>query len=432
MKQKLIALGALCAVLCQTAPSWAGGFNLVFSDEFAGNALDRNKWATRYIYADGTQDHLNDEQELFGDFGNHPVAGGALSLVANAKGGGKYDSGMIRSRQTFYYGYFEARVFLPNARGVWPAFWLNSDYDADGRLTWPPEIDAFEYVINDVTEHPNMIHSSVVIGNQPARGGDWLYRDPHFNQQWTFYQAAAPLDADWQVIGMLWKPDSVSLYLNGEKLYTRAYQWVYDDDSKAGPAHVLLDLAIGGGWAGVNGVDDSKFPQSLKVDYVHVCQYTATGTDQRCAGSQYSPSAADAAYTTSDGDLPRSRLLSAQISNATLAPGGTVTVNYAFNAVRTPSNHQLRTTLVAQNGASIAEVAASPPVPTSSWSGTQRMSQSLVIPKTVTPGTYDLLVSVGSYPASGERRISLAANDSFGGADGKLRHKIGQVHVLAK
>jgi beta-glucanase (GH16 family) len=426
MRNKLVVLGVVCAALGQAAPSRAAGFSLVFSDDFEGTSLDRDKWATRYIYADGTQDHLNDEQQRFTDSGNQLVGGGVLSLVAKVLGNGRYSSGMVRSRETFFYGYYEARVLLPGARGVWPAFWLNSDYDADGRLEWPPEIDVFEYVLNGGTEHSNMLHSGMVVGGN--RGGEWLYRDPSFNQQWTYYWASAPLNTAWQVVGLLWKPGSVSFYLNGKKLYTRSYSWTYDDGMQAGPAHLLFDLAIGGAWAGVNGVEEARFPQTFKIDYVKVCQYTQSGVEQLCPGTWYSPSAAAAAYT-GEGDLVRTRLVSAKLSNTTLAPGASLTVSYELDATPTRNNHQLRTTLVDQSGQRVAEIAASPPVATSVWRGPQRVSQSLTIPKGLALGNYDVLVSVGSFPSWGERRIPLAADAAFGVADGKLRYEVGSIRV---
>jgi hypothetical protein len=38
----------------------------------------------------------------------------------------------------------------------------------------------------------------------------------------------------------------------------------------ANPASLLLNLAIGGAWAGRHGVDDTLFPTALEADYVHV------------------------------------------------------------------------------------------------------------------------------------------------------------------
>jgi hypothetical protein len=296
-------------------------------------------------------------------------------------------------------------------------------------LEWPPEIDVFEYVLNGVTEHADMIHSGVVIGDLKKRGGQWLYRDPAFNQQWTFYKAPAPLNTAWQVVGLLWKPGSVSFFLNGKKLYTRAYSWLYDDEMKAGPAHLLLDLAIGGDWAGAGGVDDPKFPQAFKIDYVRVCQYTASGTDQLCGGSLYSPTATAAAYSAEEGDLPRTRLLSATLSKSTLVAGSSLTASYELDAVPTRWDHQLRTTLVDANGNRVAEVTTAPPVATSKWRGKQRVSQTLAVPPSVPAGKYELRVSVGSFPSWGERRISLSADAAFGVADGKLRYTVGSLQV---
>ena len=33
---------------------------------------------------------------------------------------------------------------------------------------------------------------------------------------------------------------------------------------------IILNLAIGGNWGGAQGVDDSVFPQTYKIDYVRV------------------------------------------------------------------------------------------------------------------------------------------------------------------
>src|SRR4051794_9853961 len=102
MKHKWVAVGAVCAAFGYTLPSSAGGFELAFSDEFNDQTeLDRDKWATRYVYSDGKLDHLNDEEQRYTD-DNQLVSAGALSLRAKALGSGSYSSGMIRSRQTFY------------------------------------------------------------------------------------------------------------------------------------------------------------------------------------------------------------------------------------------------------------------------------------------------------------------------------------------
>jgi len=425
----------ICAALSLVAiPAWAGGFRLVFEDQFDGNELDREKWATRYVYKDGTLATLNDELEDYADLENHVVENGTLSLVARRKpGSDRYHSGVIRSRQTFYYGYFEARVFLPNAKGIFPAFWINSDHDADGRLEWPPEIDAFEYVINETNETPDMIHSGLLLGKKGLRGGKWLYRDPNFDERWTYFRAPKPLNTSWQVVGMLWRPDTVTVYLNGKKLYEREYRWVYDDGQLAGPAHVLLNLAVGGKWAGLNGVDHGKFPQSLRIDYVRVCQYDPASTSTaRCGGNPMAPSPSEGAYSTPLPDLKRTRLVSAELAKSAVAPGESVSIKYVFDGVPTRTIHAVRTTLVSASGKDVVVLAEAPPVPTTAWQGIQTVTHSLQVPAGTPAGTYEVRVGIGKEKVPGSklpRRVPLALSEQFGVPDGRQRLRVGELTV---
>ena len=40
----------------------------------------------------------------------------------------------------------------------------------------------------------------------------------------------------------------------------------------ASPFHLLLNVAVGGTWGGVKGIDDTIFPQQMIIDYVRVYQ----------------------------------------------------------------------------------------------------------------------------------------------------------------
>lgn len=249
----------------------ASDWQRVFFDDFDASGLDRTVWATRYIYSNEKLDHLKDEAQRYRDNNNHVIADGVLSLVARYNGDGVFESGMIRSKKTFMYGYFEARVFLPNAKGVWPAFWLNSDYDENGKLEWPPEIDVFEFALNVKDDKDNMLHSAVVEKGQPKEPY-FYYSSPDFNLKHKNLIASSALNTEWHVAGLLWDSDSVTMYWDGRRIYTRSYSWLRLNGNPAPPAHVLLNLAIGGKWAGRYGIDDSAFPQSFKIDYVKVCQ----------------------------------------------------------------------------------------------------------------------------------------------------------------
>ena len=126
------------------------GYRLVKDWDFARELRDRDallrEFATRYIYANGALDHLNDEWSRYGDRDNHVFTARGLSLVARTTGTlgpGAIESGMLRSRWSGEYGVFEIRMKVPAGRGLWPAFWLNPQDQK-----WPPEIDVVEIVNN--------------------------------------------------------------------------------------------------------------------------------------------------------------------------------------------------------------------------------------------------------------------------------------------
>lgn len=275
-------------------PDTGESFTMVpgLSDEFNQTNLDTTKWYTRYIYNDGTLNYFNDECERYNESNTHIMENGSLKLTARLKPGttchapsstgitySLYDSGMIRSKTTFKYGYFEARVKLPAGKGVWPAFWINPE------VSWPPEIDIFEYVRNDVTEFPNMIHAGVVSRVSPSpQGIANIYNDPNTNTQWGFWKAPSSflsnyVPADYHVISCFWNQDDIiTMYVDGIPVHSFHYKWVHNDGTDGGYAHLLLNLAMGGSWAAYNFTSAiSTDQQQFEIDYVRVFQKTNAG-----------------------------------------------------------------------------------------------------------------------------------------------------------
>jgi beta-glucanase (GH16 family) len=286
-----------------TKPAWPAGWELVFSDEFNGDKLDRAKWATRYIYNNETMDHFNNENQRYRD--NHVVSGGVLSLIAKKmEGTNLFESAMIRSHQTFYYGYYEARVLLPNAKGVFPAFWLEADYDIDGRTWHPPEADIFEFVINGVEDKANSLHSNLVA---PFSEIQYTYVDKNFLLKYQNLYASEDLNLGWHTAGYVWAPDRVSFFWDGKLIYTRNYRWVRKDGQLGPPAHVDLNFAVGGSkWAGRHGIDEAAFPQAFKIDYIRVCQFTNSDNGTRqCGPSEMTPDPKEFGYLTTINDMPK-------------------------------------------------------------------------------------------------------------------------------
>lgn len=262
------------------------GYEKVFADEMTDPSLDTSKWWTRYIYENGKLDTLNDERQLFREDRNHIMTGNTLELTAYHQPDLKpprflYRSGMIRSKMTFKYGYFEARLKMPKGLGVWPCFWLNSDADANGTIKWPPEIDICEFVNNGKDDRVNMMHVATIAKNSKTQNGKeiWdntlLHAHPKLKTTGTggHYHAPFSFPDDFHVFSALWDTDdTVALFIDGELIMKRKYKWVYPDKTAAGYAHVLLNLSIGGKWAGRYGIDDTAFPQAFEIDYVRVYQ----------------------------------------------------------------------------------------------------------------------------------------------------------------
>jgi beta-glucanase (GH16 family) len=71
-----------------------------------------------------------------------------------------------------------------------------------------------------------------------------------------------------------WRPDVITIAVDG-----RAYMRVRNDQPGGRgawpfdqPFYLILNLAIGGNWAGAKGIDEAALPQRFEVDYVRVWQ----------------------------------------------------------------------------------------------------------------------------------------------------------------
>jgi beta-glucanase (GH16 family) len=68
-----------------------------------------------------------------------------------------------------------------------------------------------------------------------------------------------------------WTPYAVRGYFDDQLVFTFVNEgtgyakWPFDKKF-----HLLFNIAVGGGWGGAQGVDDSVFPAKMEVDYVRV------------------------------------------------------------------------------------------------------------------------------------------------------------------
>lgn len=157
-------------------------------------------------------------------------------------------------KHEFQYGRVEVRAKLPAGLGMWPAIWfLGSDRTKVG---WPKcgEIDLMEYVGHD----PDRIHCTVhstTLGDQPKH-----------TSKGTAVKAPDAA-ADWHVYALELHRGRMEMELDGKTVFTcrddGTFAWPFDK-----PVYLILNLAVGGSWGGKKGIDDTRFPQRMLVDYV--------------------------------------------------------------------------------------------------------------------------------------------------------------------
>ena len=257
MRTLAIASLLLTLTVCTQAQ-----YKLVWSDEFSYTGLpDSSKWS----YDVGGNGWGNNELEYYtkADTANAVVRNGFLYLTARKQQNGKsgYTSARLvtKGKGDWLYGRIEVRAQLPAGRGLWPAIWmLPTDWKYGG---WPAsgEIDIME----NVGFMPDSVFGSIhtksfnhVIHTQKTKG--LFLKDPYT----AFHIYAVEWDA--KEIRFLLDGNTYLKFQNTGKGFA---EWPFDQRF-----HLLLNIAVGGGWGGQKGVDDSVFPRSMIVDYVRVYQ----------------------------------------------------------------------------------------------------------------------------------------------------------------
>jgi beta-glucanase (GH16 family) len=237
---------------------------LVFRDEFNGRALDLTRW--RYDTARNQQGWFNHEKQYYSAGQNLRVRNGALTIEARHEsskryadsGGQNYTSAKIISKRAWTYGFYEIRAKLPCAGGTWPAIWMLPP----DMKHWPEdgEIDNMEHVGWKPTEIVTSLHTGLFNhAIKTQRSAQKLL--PTACTAFHRYQ----LD---------WRQDSITIGFDDRAMFR------VKNDQPGGkgawpfnvPFHMILNLAIGGDWAGAKGIDDAAMPQRMEIDYVRVWQ----------------------------------------------------------------------------------------------------------------------------------------------------------------
>ena len=247
---------------CLSEENSVPGFSLFWNDEFNADNLNLQFWNIER-FNKGT---FNNESQSYVDSKDNIILiDGKLYIRAKKESpfdpnNPVYTSGRINTKNKVevQYGYWEVRAKLPTGVGTWPAIWmLNSNIDTIG---WPNcgEIDIMEHVGYDSSRVFFSIHNANMHGDVGGTNQQSIY-DFDDNEN------------DFNTYAVEWAESYIKGYVNGilyfhfDKSSELFNDWPYDN-----PFFLIINLAIGGDWGGVEGIDTSIFPASFIIDYVRM------------------------------------------------------------------------------------------------------------------------------------------------------------------
>lgn len=305
MRKEIIVLALFSALTgCQTTrpqeiaqnPHW----QMVWSDEFDGNELDRSKWKPEISCWGGG----NNERQCYVDNPkNIRIDNGFLRLIAhkeqvtgpywppelatnpNPKQTNEYSSGKIRTLgiSSWKYGKIEFRAKSPKGQGVWPAVWMmpaNNYYGA-----WPRsgEIDILEAINLGASCKECVGNVGENRMNSALHFGDFIPGNKAIDPKVALPTHALPSD-DFHIWTLEWGEGLMRFYLDGIQ-YWEVRQGEWSSASKRAkynkaapfdqPFYIMANLAIGGKYSEINndkGVAEGVTPAELTLDWVRIYQ----------------------------------------------------------------------------------------------------------------------------------------------------------------
>jgi beta-glucanase (GH16 family) len=246
--------------------------SLAWADEFngpRGTPPDPRKWnvQTGFGWGDGELQSYTDRRANVALDGHGHLAITARHERYTGPDGrtAGYTSARIdtRNKLEFAYGRVEARIRMPQGRGLLPAFWaLGHNL---GSVGWPAsgEIDVVEVYGDD----PYTVHGTL---HGPRRG--------HEDYALEGTQRAATSLADgFHVYDVSWSPRRVVFRLDGRVYAVRTpgdlpggSRWAFRH-----PFFLLFTLAVGPRWLGHPDAT-TRWPATMLVDWVRVLRGRAT------------------------------------------------------------------------------------------------------------------------------------------------------------
>ena len=233
------------------------GYEMVFCDEFDGDALDTEAWFYR---VQGLQ------RGNFNAAGQVNVSNGVLTITAQYREDGEYGPGwysaMLALNRRYCRGYFEIRCTCAPGGGFWSAFWLQGDgsyeHDISRGGVGAAEIDVMEAPL--YTEKTDAKRNSVTSAIH-CNGGD---DDPErLDSKRLGKFRGNDIYNTFNTYGLEWTENEYIFYINGVETTRSSFSKGVSTALEEVIVSLEIPETIG---------HDTDFTTSMQVDYVKIWQ----------------------------------------------------------------------------------------------------------------------------------------------------------------
>jgi beta-glucanase (GH16 family) len=241
------------------------GWRLVWADEFSKSKIDTTTWTAEV--GNGANGWGNKEKEYYtarpanlsivqnGEFS-------ALKITARAESyaGFDYTSARIKTqgKKSARYGRIEARIKLPQGKGMWPAFWMMGESIV--KVGWPAcgEID--------ILEMAGGTNEASVSGTIHWKSASGVHE--HERPVGRVYLDSGIFADDYHLFAVEWTDTSITWYMDTKQFFQASVSEKDREEFRDGMFFILLNVAVGGNFLGGQIPDPSFREQSMYVDYV--------------------------------------------------------------------------------------------------------------------------------------------------------------------
>lgn len=264
MKKRIMKPNGILVLLMFIVIHIQSGFGqcskLVWADEFTGTGLNTADWT--YEIGRGNNGWGNSELQYYTDLPqNATIINGKLAIIARNQpnylgSGANYTSARLKTaaKQNWKYGRIEAKIKIPSADKIWPAFWMLPE---SGNWPFTGEIDIMEAKGINPREWLGTLH----------------YNSNGHKYTGVNYTNPTALSDDFHTYAVEWEPSQIRFYVDSTLRGTLTPSslvgnaWPFDSGNNF---FIILNVAVGGNFVGGGIPNTSLYPDTMFVDWVRV------------------------------------------------------------------------------------------------------------------------------------------------------------------